>query len=72
MLERDEASQRLALVLGWARGLAVETESSSSREKCSKNAARTHRQLHELLGCVFCCEDDADHLAKRVLPMPPH
>lgn len=35
---------------GWERGLAVETEKSPLPDKCPKNAARTPRQLHALLG----------------------
>jgi len=37
---------------GWEGGLAVETGQSSKIAKCLKNAARTHRQLHALLGGV--------------------
>ena len=35
---------------GWERGLAVETGKSPKPAKCLKNAARTHRPLHTVLG----------------------
>ena len=37
---------------GWERGRAVETEKLKARQM-PKNAARTHRQLHALLGGGF-------------------
>ena len=33
---------------GWERGLPVETGKNPKPEKCLKNAARTHRQLHPI------------------------
>jgi hypothetical protein len=35
---------------GWERGLALEKGQSPKPGKCSKNAPRTHRQLHAVLG----------------------
>lgn len=44
-------AQRWALAAVGGEGrLAVETEKSPSPVKCQNNAARTHRQLHAVLG----------------------
>ena len=37
---------------GWEGGFTVETGNAQSRENAQKNAARTHRQLHTVLGAI--------------------
>jgi hypothetical protein len=48
------AAQRFGVSCGgWEGELALETGKSPQPEKCSKNAVRTHRQLHAVFGVIL-------------------